>query len=260
MDRMPRPLEDDAWRPEGAVPVRDALSDLLDHLEARLEADGPSLPADPVPLSTGFPALDRVLGGGIRLGTLTVLDADMGAQGDAVLFDVVRRIEHPTLLVADDLLDATTWLLAGAADVPAVSLAEALLSQREWDRVAQAVAKLADRTLDLGEAETLQGVAHLARTRRPTVLAVRDLTTFGRPLRVVPALARLAATTGAAVVAAGTALGPLPPWVADEMAWVSVCSHGLGGRAALVRLDDTDLLSVAQVDVECLTGTVLEHR
>ncbi|MCC5954315.1 MAG: hypothetical protein JJU45_19675, partial [Acidimicrobiia bacterium] len=67
-------------------------------------------------------------------------------------------------------------------------------------------------------------------------------------------------TAGVAVVTTLGVMDDVPGWALEGVQRVTLCAHGLGGRAALVRPDDDDLLAVAQVDVECLTGTVTEHR
>ena len=49
-------------------------------------------------MSTGVLAVDRFLGGGVHRGTLTLIEADISAQGNALLCTVARRIPHPCLL------------------------------------------------------------------------------------------------------------------------------------------------------------------
>ncbi|MCC5951607.1 MAG: hypothetical protein JJU45_05875, partial [Acidimicrobiia bacterium] len=238
MTGVPRSLTDRSWRPERPLALREVLDELLDDMEAGIDAPDRVLPADPTPLSTGLAMLDRVLVGGIHLGEVTVVEADLPAQGDALLLEIARRIEHPALVVASSAIEVAAWLVAGEAGVPAVAVGEARMSQPEWDRVAESFGVLANRDVDVGEARSLRGVARLITTSTAPVVVVRDVAGLGAPVEVMASLARAAHTAGVAVVTTLGVMDDVPGWALEGVQRVTLCAHGLGGRAALVRPDD----------------------
>ena len=255
MDPMPEELTDRSWRPERAVRITDALELLLDDIELRL-ADEDPLPPDPLPLGTGVAALDRVLAGGIHLGTVTLLEADLAAQSDALLYSVARRIDHPVLIDTPSLLVAARWMMAGSAAVPAVAVKTAHLSSNDWRAIVDNIPDLADRDLLVSATDSLLGLAHVVATHDADVVLVQDLGRFGPPLPTLAALVRLAAHEGVAIVAATTPLGELPHWTSDRVERVLFLDHCLGSKATLLHPDPLEMLSTVEIDVECLTGTV----
>jgi replicative DNA helicase len=85
--------------------VRQARLSPLSALMRRLDAvaDGET-PADAFP--TGFPSVDRVLGGGIRAGDLVVLGGDVGSGKSALSLAMALRSaqeERPTLFVTTEM-------------------------------------------------------------------------------------------------------------------------------------------------------------
>lgn len=158
------------------------------------------------------------------------------------------------MLFAVQWFNMVTWLLAGAAQVPAVCIANANLSEADWDAITRVIRKLAASQLWLTNAGSLGGLAHVVREELPRVLLVHDLDRFGEPIRVVPWLARLAEMTGVAILATAEPLGELPEWVLEGTTRLRMVSHGLGGRAALVHSDDITPLAVQQVKVEMLSA------
>jgi len=257
MDPMPEELADRSWRPERAVPICDALDLLLDDLEARYTHDEPELPPDPLPLGTGVNALDRVLGGGVHLGTVTLLEADLTAQADALLYSVARRIEHPTLLDTPSLLHTARWMMAGSASVPAVWVESGRLSRDDWRAIADNIGGLAARDLLVSATGSLQGLAHLVSDsdNDADVVLVQDISRFGPTVATVAALCRLATNAGVAILATTTPLGELPPAAFDRIERVLVLDHCLGSKATLVHPDPLEMLATVEIDVECLTGT-----
>lgn len=245
--------DDRTWRPERAKSVADLIGEWLNHL-ARVYDAGPEafLPPDPLPLPTGVEAIDRLVGG-VRLGALTVIEADEAGQAQALSCTVARRIKHPMLL-AVKWFGTVTWLLAGAAQVPAVCIYNGALSEADWDAITRVIGELAAQDLWLTDAASLGGLAHVVRQRAPRVLVVEDIDRFGEPIRVVPWLARLAEMTGVAILATAEPLGDVAEWALEGVTRLRMASHCLGGRAALVHSDDITPLAVQQVHVEMLTA------
>ncbi len=69
------------------VPKRAAVESLIARVDERRPGE---LPADTVP--TGFPSVDRLLGGGLRRGDLVVLGGDIGAGKSALALGVALRV------------------------------------------------------------------------------------------------------------------------------------------------------------------------
>lgn len=256
---MPEHVTDDWWGIDRSVPIVHALDALLDQMERRLEASSSEHVAferDLLPMSTGVMALDRVLGGGVHRGTLTVVEADIAAQANALLYTVARHLPHPRLLDGRTFFAAVAWLMAGSADVAEVSVSDASLSSREWERVAAGLKDLLDQDLLVSSTGSLRALASVATASGADVLLVDEADRFGRPIEVVTKLAMLAASSGLAVIATTGTLGELPDWALDGVTRVSMHGYNLGGNAALLRPDADELLATAQVQVECLSGIV----
>ncbi|MCU0271206.1 MAG: DnaB helicase C-terminal domain-containing protein [Acidimicrobiales bacterium] len=242
------------WRPERSLPITDALHRLLDDLEQRYDTGGTEHPPDPWPLRTGVAEFDRVCGGGLHVGWVTVIEADQAAQARALLCSIARHVDHPVLVDVPSVREATTWLLAGASGVPAACVASGMLSQADWDAIAREVPGLAARDLHLSEASTLDALAHVVDTTDPAVVLVHELERLGDTAHVLASLSRLAARGPRAVAATVSPCGDLPTWALDRVTRVGMFSHGLAGRAALMGLDDFETATVAQVAVDCLTA------
>ena len=78
------------------------LSLLLGRVDA--VADG-ALPADTVP--SGFPSLDKLLGGGLRRGDLVVLGGDVGSGKSALALAIalrVQQLQHDVLFYSGEML------------------------------------------------------------------------------------------------------------------------------------------------------------
>lgn len=249
-------IKNSEWRPERAVPVADALESLLDHLEILYEDESVGLPRDPLPMSTGLPAMDRVLGGGAHLGTVVLLEANIAAQANALVCSIARHIECRTVLDAPSIMDAVRWILAGEADVPAVLLATGQMSEADWMSIVIALRPLAEKNLSFSSVQSLRGIANVAATNDVAMLLVRDADRLGPAIKVVPELARIAALRSVAIVASIAPFGDLPDWALAGVARVGVHTFNCGGKATLLRPDKVDLLSVAQVGIELLTGIV----
>lgn len=259
MSGLPQDLTEAWWGTGRAVPIVHALDALLDQMEQRLEDEEPEavgVPADLLPLSTGLLPLDRVLGGGIWRGTVTLVEADIEAQGAALLNTVARQVPHTCLLDGRRFFAVVAGLLAGSAGVPQVSVTDACLSEREWTSVVSGLEQLRGRDVFVCSTGSLAALANVARSTEADVLLVHDPGRFGRPIEFVPKLAKLASSGRVAVLATASPMGDLPEWTIDGVTHLGMHGFDLGGRASLVRPDPDELLAVTQIDVECLRGIV----
>ena len=252
-------VTDHWWGRERSVTIEHALDALLDQMERCLEGpdhEGVEFEQDLLPMSTGILALDRVLGGGVHRGTLTVVEADISAQANALLCSVARQIPHPRLLDSQRFFDAVSWLVAGSAGVPEISVSEVRLTSLEWERVAKGLAALHQEDLRISSTGSLRALASVASASGVEVVLVHDVDRFGPPVEFVPKLAMLAASTGLAVIATAGILGELPDWALDGVTLVSMHGFNFGGTAAMVRADPDEMLATAEVEVELLSGIV----
>lgn len=252
-------MTDDWWGGDRSVAITHALDGLLDQLERRLHTPscaGLEYEDDLLPMSTGIVALDRVLGGGLRKGTLTVVEADIAAQSNALLCSIARKVPNPCLFDGEDFWATVSWLLAGSSGLPEVSVSEAQLSEPEWDSLAAGLAELSRQDLRISSTGSLRALAGVAVASDVDVVLVDDADRFGPPLEFLPKLAMLAASSGLAVVATTGILGELPDWALRDVALVSMHGFNFGGTAALFRPDPDEMLLTVQVEVECLSGVV----
>lgn len=71
-------------------PRRIARGSSVERLVARVDAQRPGVPLDDT-VPTGFPSVDRLLGGGVRRSDLTVLGGDVGSGKSALALGVALR-------------------------------------------------------------------------------------------------------------------------------------------------------------------------
>jgi hypothetical protein len=200
--------------------------------------------------------LDRLFGGGLRRDEVMVVEADNRAQARALLSTIARMAMARRLLDGPDFSETTALLMAGAAAIPVVGVRTATMSQREWDAAVAALPHLCDQELLVSSSGTLPALARTANAADVDLLVVADADRFGAPIEVIPSLSRMASSGGFAVIATLDRLGDLPGWAMEAVSAVSMLSYELAGRAVLTRADRDDLLAVARLRVECLSGTV----
>ncbi len=243
-------------QPERSVLIADALSALLDDIEGYCEQDWVAVPADPIPLSCGITTLDRAFGGGVHIGTLTLIEADLSAQARAVILSIARHIDHPALLAVASTKRATEWLFAGASGVPATLINDCLLDEGDWSRLSATASVLGSRPLNLTESASVTALGHLIVDSGAPILLVEELSRLGPPCETLAALVRLAAVVGVAVVATSEPLGDLPSWATESVNRVTMVAHGLGARAALISGAAFGDFVVEQIRVDCLEGAI----
>lgn len=247
---------DRSWRPERAVPVADAIDELLDHLEILDERPPVNLTAELLPFSTGILALDRVCGGGLRAGTITLLDCALAAQSQALLYSAARRAQVPTLLAVSSRLTTARWLLAGCSGVPATLIGTGQLSEKDWRAISSTIAQLAARQLRIVEVVSVSGLRHVAASEAPAVLLVERPERFGPLEPTLRTLVDLAESQHMAVLCSTSQAPDLSNFNLPGLVRVVVAPYALGGRAALVSVDDEEGLIAASVEIALLEGTV----
>lgn len=244
------------WAHERPLSIADAIGGFLDHLEILLSSPSTELPPDPVPLSTGVAEFDYVCGGGVQLGTVTLIDATLTSQTWALLCTIARRIDHRTLFVSESILDAAAWLVAGVSAVPAALVCGAALSENEWAVIAREIPALVSRPVWLSEAESCATLERQIKTRPTTVVLIDDLLRLGPPSDVALALSAIASRHAVAVIAGASQLAPMQQAGRGAAPVVTMIAEALGGRAIVVRPDPSDLLSAARLRINLLCGGV----
>src|SRR5438067_13177369 len=98
--------------PPRKVERRPSLESLVDRVDQQRPGD---VPGDTVP--TGFPSIDRILGGGLRRRDLVVLGGDSGSGKSALALGLALRTAQPVTGVAlfSGPLDAQGWRARGLA-------------------------------------------------------------------------------------------------------------------------------------------------
>ena len=243
-----------SWRPERSVCIADALELLLDRVEEDFDCPEPRVTEELLPFSTGLVALDRVCGGGLHSGIVTVLECPLPSHARSLLFSVARGTDVPTMLAVDDLEQGATWLLAGASGVPAKLIEQRELSERDWDAISARVGVLADQELVMTEARSAGGIEHLIREDRSMILIVDEPGRLGPVEDVLWWLTQVAEATGVACLTSVGDLSHLTGYLKSEMVNVTVVPHTMGGRATLVSTDCDDGFAVAHVQVAMLVG------
>lgn len=247
---------DRSWRPERAVPVADALDELLDHLESIYEHPPVDLPAELLPFSTGILALDQVCGGGLRVGTVTLLDCTLAGQSQALLYSAARQTQVPALLAVSNRLTTARWLLAGCSEVPATLIGTGQLSEKDWRAISSKIAQLAARQLQIAEVASITGLRHVAASETPAVLLTERPERLGPIEATIHALVHLAESQHLAVLCSTSQAPDLSNFNLPGLIRVVVAPYALGSRATLIRVDDEDGLTAARVEIALLDGTV----
>ncbi len=102
---------------------------------------------DPAIFPTGFPSLDRAIGGGIRRGELVVFGGDDGVGTSALALAIALRMEPRTLLLTSEMAPERAYerALAMSARVSLESLRLGAVDEEERVRLAAAAVALRDR-------------------------------------------------------------------------------------------------------------------
>ena len=185
-----------------------------------------------------------------------MVEADIAAQARALLCTIARHIPHRTLIDGHTVSETAAWLLAGSAGVPEVLLATGQMFDDDWQRVIEGLERLRDRELLVSSTGAPAALRAVAEAGEADVVLVHDAARFGHPTQVLPALSAVACDLDLALVVSSVPIGELPERVLPGVTRVGMHGFDLGGRASLVRPDPDDLLSVEQLDVDCLSGKV----
>ena len=173
--------------------------------------------AHPAIISTGFPSLDRALGGGIRRGDLIVLGGDDGVGTSSLALAMALRIQPLTLLLTSEMRSERAYerALAMSARVSMDALCSGMVDEAERVRLAAAAVALRDRSpiIDALGDGGLEAVERAVDTSpAPAVVMVDGLEALIARDRshlqshdetlayIVLALKRLALTSNAAIV------------------------------------------------------------
>jgi replicative DNA helicase len=134
----------------------------------------------PAIIATGFPSLDRALGGGVRRGDLIVLGGDDGVGASALALAIALRIQPLTLMLTSEMHAERAYerALAMSARVSLDALRLGVVEEDERVRLASAAVALRDRapiieTLGDGGAEAVERAADS--NPAPAVLIVDGL-------------------------------------------------------------------------------------
>jgi replicative DNA helicase len=135
---------------------------------------------DPSIIPTGFPSLDRAIGGGVRRGELIVIGGDDGVGVSALTLAIALRIRERTLLLTSEMPPERAYerALAMSAKVPLESLRLGVVSEDERSQLAAAAVALRDRApvidvLGDGGVDAVYRAAHA--TPAPSLLIVDGL-------------------------------------------------------------------------------------
>ena len=153
-------------------PAPDALKTVL----GRLSGVEESFVSDDVVL-TQFPSVDRVLGGGLRKGDLTVLGGDAGVGSSALALGIALRVSPRPVLLSGEYRSTRMWerAIAISARVPLESLHFGTLTAEEHARVAISSSELEEWGPAIGtisEAGVSQVEAAIDRSPKTTLVIV----------------------------------------------------------------------------------------
>ncbi len=114
-------------------------------------------------IQTGFPSIDRALGGGIRRGDLVVLGGDDGVGASALALAIALRMQARVLFLTSEMQPERVYerALALSARVPLDALRLGVVDEEERTRLAAAAVALRDRApiVDALGSEGTRGVA-----------------------------------------------------------------------------------------------------
>ncbi len=219
---------------------------------------GDDLPPDPTPLSTGMPAIDGFLGGGLRRGALTIVESDDNFVLDAIAFSVARSVTTPALLVHPSLHEAISWITAGEADISVAGLLTGRgITADEISDMRFATQRLDELPLTLAEASDADTViGHmLAGVGHHEIVVVAAVHRYVQPRQLLVMLAELALQENLAVLVTNRSLGnELTGGLEADLVVATV--GPIPGTAILIRPDDDELLSVCELETDLFTGRI----
>jgi replicative DNA helicase len=158
-----------------SVDAAASLEDLLARLDGT--SDG-GRPTDSVP--TGFPSVDRVIGGGLRRGDLTVLGGDVGSGKSALALAIAVRSALDGRSVAFYVGETSAErvaerILAMEGRAPVDDIRRGALDDASRASVGAVAARLSDADLLIGRmAPTVELLAKELGSRRGAELAIID--------------------------------------------------------------------------------------
>jgi replicative DNA helicase len=174
----PRPANRAPGRAEPATTdVASSLEDALERLAGAGGGDG-ARTTDSVP--TGFPSVDRVIGGGLRRGDLTVLGGDIGSGKSALALAMAIRSAlegHEVVFYVGETSTerVTERILAIEGRARVDDLRRGTLDDAAQAAIGTAATRLRAADLTIGRlAPTAEGLAKDVGSRRRVALAVVD--------------------------------------------------------------------------------------
>lgn len=216
------------------MPVNEVMTRVLDRMEHA--ADNALSLAPDRPLSrtgTGVAELDEVLEGGLVVGRVAVAAVDDTRLARAVITAVCRWCPVPVLAAVPDPVAAGRRVLAAEASLPEQGLCCASLPEALWQRLPDAVGRVADLDLAYVPAQTLEALV-AACTGEFAVVVVDVGPGLGAPARWLPTLSWLAQHRRVAVMAVTTAPAERVQAVADPAVSVVLVTRGSRHDAAVV--------------------------
>ena len=102
-----------------------------------------------------------------------------------------------------------------------MSVSYAYLSPQEWERVISGLADLRNQDLRVSSTGSVGALASVAKASQAADLLIHEADRFGLPAKFVPELARLAASSGLALIATTGLLAELPDWAREGVTCVN---------------------------------------